>query len=98
MDPRKWQEVTRVFGAALEQPASRLACFLDDECGGDAEVRAEVKRLLFNHLNAGEFLEGSIPILRPPAASSHSDDSGFLNRPLIGPRFEIRVKVGSGGF
>jgi hypothetical protein len=36
--------------------------YLDDACGGDTELRAEVKSLLAAHENAGNFLECVAPI------------------------------------
>jgi serine/threonine protein kinase/tetratricopeptide (TPR) repeat protein len=44
---------------ALERPASARAAYLDKECGGDAELRAEVESLLASHDEAGEFIEES---------------------------------------
>ncbi|MEK7403663.1 MAG: protein kinase [Acidobacteriota bacterium] len=41
MTPERWARIKEVFGAALEKPEA-----LDELCGGDAELRHEVERLL----------------------------------------------------
>ena len=63
MDADKWRNVKYVFLSALEQPAGLLGSFLDRACGDDAELRAEVNRLLIEHFNAGDFLEA--PLVEP---------------------------------
>ena len=53
-----WPRVKGLFNAALDrEPAARTA-FLRDACD-DAEVRAEVERLLAAHVEVGEFIERS---------------------------------------
>jgi hypothetical protein len=50
MKPERWQEIDRVFAEALEREPEERAAFLDDACGGDAELRHEVESLLANDL------------------------------------------------
>jgi serine/threonine-protein kinase len=54
MTTRKhWQEIDRIFAAALElEPAARAA-FLDEACGGDEQLRAEVESLLAHDVPEG---------------------------------------------
>ena len=42
MTPEHWQEVERLFHAALERAAAERAAFLDDSCAGDEALRREV--------------------------------------------------------
>lgn len=49
MTPERWQRVREVFEQALETPAESRAALLDEVCGGDAEMRAEVESLLQHH-------------------------------------------------
>ena len=46
MTPEAWRRVKEIFAAARERPPSERAHFLDEACGSDAEVRAEVESLL----------------------------------------------------
>ena len=56
MTPESWQQVKRLFDAALQQdPASRDR-FLSQTCGGNSEVKKEVEKLLAAHEQAGSFM------------------------------------------
>jgi eukaryotic-like serine/threonine-protein kinase len=44
--PQRWSRIREVFGAALETPKPERTRFLDSACGEDADLRAEVERLL----------------------------------------------------
>jgi len=46
MTPTRWQEIERVYHAALERPLTERAAFLAESCAGDAELRREVESLL----------------------------------------------------
>jgi len=36
MDPERWQQISKVFQAALEREADVRSAFLDKACDGDA--------------------------------------------------------------
>ena len=55
MHPDQWRQVTTVFHAALAREDDARAAFIDAACGEDADVRAEVERLLAAHQRAGHF-------------------------------------------
>jgi serine/threonine protein kinase/Tol biopolymer transport system component len=44
--PERWSQIKEVFRLALETPESERSRFLESACGGDAELRAEVERML----------------------------------------------------
>ena len=46
MIPTRWQEVERVYHAALERPPTRRDEFLTEACKNDSELRREVESLL----------------------------------------------------
>ena len=50
-----WSRVKTVFQSALEQPGDRRSSFVDQACGSDAHLRAEVESLLIAHDAAGSF-------------------------------------------
>ena len=55
MTPEAWPRVKEIFAAARERTLSERAHFLDEACGTDAELRAEVESLLT--ADTGRFLE-----------------------------------------
>jgi hypothetical protein len=65
MTPQRWSRMKEVFGAALEKPDDERSAFLDSACNGDADLRAEVERLLAEsdadslHSPANEFLNAN---------------------------------------
>ena len=45
------------FKAAVKLPPDRRAAYLDQACGSDAELRAEIESLLHAHDASGSFLK-----------------------------------------
>ncbi len=87
MTPERWTDVGRVFEAVERlEPAERSA-FLAGECGGDAELEAEVRSLLEASEAAGAFLE-------QPAGQSLG--SSRLAATRAGP-YELLEEIGRGG-
>lgn len=70
MDPQRWRQVTEVFDGAMAQAPDQRDTFLDEACGADAALRAEVRALLDAEARAGPFLESptalSGALLEPP--------------------------------
>src|SRR5215813_1202735 len=62
MTPEEWQHVREILDDALEIAPGERAAFLDQACGGDAALRAEVESLLLSFDSVGAFME------RPAAA------------------------------
>ena len=53
------QNVKAIFAQAILKTTSEdLSLFLDEVCGSDANLRAEVESLLASHRDAGNFLTG----------------------------------------
>jgi serine/threonine protein kinase len=61
--PDDWKRVKALFDAALDEEPARRLSFLQERCS-DADVRAEVERLLAEHQKAGKFL--SVPAIGEP--------------------------------
>ncbi len=61
MTPERWQQITGMFHEALLRDSGRRRTFLEDACGADEALRAEVEGMLAAHDNAGD--PGSIPVV-----------------------------------
>jgi serine/threonine protein kinase/tetratricopeptide (TPR) repeat protein len=97
MDAERWSRVGDLFQQALELSEPERASFLDRACGADAELRAEVLRLL----EADAERTSSAP-LSPRASSSQVADGGRLSESeslvgqSLGP-YRIVRSIGRGG-
>ncbi len=95
-DPR-WQRVRDLFAAAVELPAEARGAFLDDACGDDPALRAEVQALLaadsreHSLLDAGAAEAGFADLL---PADAPLEDTVVGKR--IGP-WRIVRPIGTGG-
>jgi serine/threonine-protein kinase len=81
----RWAQVQEVFHAALERPPAERTRHLDEACGDDAELRAEVELLLAAHEGPG--------VLGEPAA--RASPLG-LDGDRFGP-YRILRPLGRGG-
>src|SRR5688572_22061088 len=61
MTPEQYQQVGRLFQAALELEADERAGFLTQACGGDEQLRREVESLIGAHEQAGSFMAAPAP-------------------------------------
>ncbi len=85
MEPERWRRVEELLHAALELPAAQRQAFLEEACGDDAALAAEVESLIRADEHAGAFL--GQPLLE--------DADGVAGR-RIGP-YRLERKLGEGG-
>ena len=90
MSDEPWQRLKRVFQDALEEPEDARAAFLDRECAGDADLRAEVESLLASHDEADGFLS------RPAMEEAVRSSPPTLEGRRIGA-YRILGEIGRGG-
>ncbi|MGD9632304.1 MAG: protein kinase [Pirellulales bacterium] len=84
-----------IFFAALEKASlAERAAFLDEACGGNAALRADVDRMLAVHPRAGGFLEQ--PAIAGDVTELHL--SSIAERPgtVVGP-YKLLQQIGEGG-
>ena len=62
----RWRRLKQLFTTAAEIDDTDRAAFLDEQCAGDPELRAQVERLIAKSARAGDFLEQ--PVTRIPEA------------------------------
>src|SRR6266851_2379045 len=97
MTPEHWEEVKRIFDAALQQDAVSRGNFLSQACGGNDELQKEVEKLLAAHEQAGSFM--TVTTTHPSSAAEStataSNADRFLGRVLS--HYRIETRLGSGG-
>ena len=57
MKPDRWQQIDKLFEAALERDRADRAAYLDQACGDDHELRREVEKMLTFDEQATDFIE-----------------------------------------
>lgn len=85
MDPERWRRLKEIFAEASEMTPAGRPGFLDHACAGDAQLRADVERLLRQDHETETLLPGPVK----PHALSNGD--------LVADRFRIVRFVGKGG-
>ena len=82
-----------IFLAALEHAPDQWPAFLDETCGGNAELRARVDQLLHAHQAMG-----SVHGVSADGLGATADDP-IAERPgtVIGP-YKLLEQIGEGGF
>lgn len=57
MIPERWQQVKKLFHAAIDREPSGRAVFLDAACSGNIALREEVESLLESYEKTGDFMD-----------------------------------------
>lgn len=94
MTPERWQQLKSVLEPAMELAPERRAEFLDEACGGNAELREEIESFLAYETAADDLLENPIfsPVLQEIAEEMHEDFTGRQ----IG-KYRLLREIGAGG-
>ena len=87
MTPQRWSRIREVFGAALETSESERHRFLESACAGDADLRAEVERLLVGNQE---------PSWQSPAATMFQLAAELSPGDTVA-HYRIDAKLGEGG-
>src|SRR5437868_5967646 len=97
-----------LYFAALEKPPAERPAFLDAACGGDADMRARVERLLAAESKVGSFLDGpaaTADIPADPPTATFGDSSATADFPgrdehvgaVVGGKYRLVEEIGEGG-
>ena len=95
--PEHWEQVKRLFDAALQQHADSRSHFLSKACGGNGELQQDVEKLLAAHEQAGSFMAvtaGALSATKTALAPALNADP-FAGRVLS--HYRIETRLGSGG-
>ena len=94
MTPERWEKVGELYRAALERAPDKRARFLDQTCGGDADLRREVEALLIAEDSAGNFMSGdAMEHVGRMLADEHTD--ALIGQKL--DRYQVLDLLGHGG-
>ena len=86
-----------LFAAALALPVAERRHYLEEACGGDAELLQRVEALLRVHEEVGDFLEAPAVANRPdPARAGALPPPEAAVETRIG-RYKLLQKIGEGG-
>lgn len=92
----RWEQVKRIFGAALELPEEQRPEFVKQACSGDLEMHAEILTLLAANQSMGSFMED--PVTRAlPIPTTLENQSNLRSGETLCDRFEIVRLLGEGG-
>ncbi|HEX4945488.1 MAG TPA: protein kinase, partial [Blastocatellia bacterium] len=91
MQAERWQQVERLFHAALKHAPDERAALLADACADDAALRREVESLLAEYAHTGGVLEQAASDL----AADWAQEQPTLQRSL--GHFQLLSQLGKGG-
>ncbi len=84
--PKHWDSVKDLFGAALEVEAGERSAFLREACGSNESLRAEIESLLSAYENSSELSQSPWPAVAVETTAPQ----------FIGP-YHLLEKLGEGG-
>jgi serine/threonine-protein kinase len=90
MTPERWQRLQEVFHAAADLDPPQQAAYLEEACGGDAELRREAEALLAARPDADELAAGVERVASSALAGAR------LVGARLGP-YRVVKEVGQGG-
>lgn len=94
MTPERYSQIKTIFHAVLERPHQQRSAYLDQLCGNDPSLRAEVEELLNADESSATFLE-TPPVT--PVSKLLETQTKFEALPRhIGP-YQVLSILGSGG-
>jgi serine/threonine protein kinase/class 3 adenylate cyclase/tetratricopeptide (TPR) repeat protein len=94
MNPERYQQVSRLYNAALELNSGKRVAFLDVACGDDEELRREVESLLAAHRRVGNYF--AAPALKVAAGLLAAQQAPSLTGRSIS-HYQVISQLGSGG-
>src|SRR3954469_18184038 len=87
MTPERWRRVKEIFALAVDADPGRRRDLVNQLCGGELSLKAEVESLIAAHESVGAATWSS-------AGSPVPEDAPFAGN----DRFSIDARLGSGGF
>lgn len=95
MNTDRFKKIEEIYHAALEISPEKQASFLENECGGDIELKKEIEVLLYFEENPIGIINSSPEDLAAEMFSERENAKKFVNK-MIG-RYKVRKILGEGG-
>jgi serine/threonine protein kinase len=98
MNPDRWQQIERIYNAAVELEPPRREAWLAKVCAGDESLRNEVEALLQNSSEGGDFMKEPALEFAARALAEHKAQEPYpslTGRTLL--HYTIAEKIGEGG-
>jgi eukaryotic-like serine/threonine-protein kinase len=89
MNPERWEQIERIYHAALEREPGERWTFLDQACAGDEELRREVTSLLDYDNKPASFIEA--PVLEVAARELAGESLSSAQTPAPASPAQIGV-------
>ena len=70
--PKHWDSVKDLFGAALEVEAGERSAFLREACGSNESLRVEIESLLSAYENSSELSQSPWPAAAVETTTPHN--------------------------
>src|SRR5436309_159524 len=94
MTPERWEQIGRIYHAALEREPAERAAFLDEACAGDAALRQEVESLIAAGEQSRDFI--AAPALKDAAMLMAEETVTPMPGRTLG-RYQMLSLLGAGG-
>src|SRR5262245_16721123 len=88
---RRWDDMSRIYHAALACHGDQREAFLAEQCAGDETLLRDLRSLLANEAAVQSFLESGVFV----PAETDEDPEALVGR-VIGP-YHVQAVVGTGG-
>ncbi|MDX6577086.1 MAG: eukaryotic-like serine/threonine-protein kinase [Blastocatellia bacterium] len=98
MKPERWQQLDKLFHAALEREPRERSAFIAEACANDISLRQQVEALLAAHEQAGSFIESPAMEVaaRRVAADQGSAEKEWATAETVS-HYRIITLLGAGG-
>src|SRR6185369_1848343 len=90
-----WQEIERLYHAALDYPPAQRDSFLDNACAGDQSLRQEVESLLAYQDQSEGFIESSALEVAAQLVAEDQIPTVTIGQTIN--QYRITSQLGSGG-
>ena len=94
MTPERWQQITDIFEAALQQDTGARTAYVHQACGADRELRREVEAMLESHHQASGFIEEPAAAVAARLVTNAGSDS-LIGKPIA--HYKVLSLLGRGG-
>jgi eukaryotic-like serine/threonine-protein kinase len=95
MTPKRYQRICQLFDEALELPPEQRAAFLDDTCGDDVALRAEVEKFLAGMEPAEDYLARPAMDVAAEILAQQQQNPSVLGQQIS--HYQIIALLGAGG-